>query len=382
MISGFPVTKQNQEILPQTKYDTKPQKTLLFSKKLLSFLREAVGILALISIFVFYHPYEAQAGFCFFGIGWCGDGGGFRLLGDDAFAGAPGAVLSPSSPALSRGKNYSDTQLAIVEGSALLVSTSPAGVFRDGVGGGDGIFVYQVQSGDTPSSIAESFGVSVNTILWANDISRPGLIKIGDKLIILPISGVRHEVKKGDTISGIAKKYGGNEADILLYNGLVSGEDLIAGDIIIIPDGELDSPPPSSAPRQAQPSFVAGLPELRGFFMAPIQNARRSRGIHGTNAVDLVNSDASGPSCGRPVFASAAGTVLRVRTSGWNGGYGKYIVISHPNGAQTLYSHLQSVFVSDGAVVAQGKAIGLIGSTGNSTGCHVHFEVRGAKNPF
>ena len=117
--------------------------------------------------------------------------------------------------------------------------------------------------------------------------------------------------------------------------------------------------------------------------MRPIvggRNARATRanphGLHGFNGVDLANS------CGLPVSAAAAGTIIIVRTSGWNGGYGKYIVVTHPNGVQTLYAHLSTIQTNVGEQVAQGTPIALIGSTGNSTGCHVHFEVRGAKNPF
>jgi len=110
--------------------------------------------------------------------------------------------------------------------------------------------------------------------------------------------------------------------------------------------------------------------------MRPIFGGRRSRGIHGYNGIDLADS------CGSPVVTSAPGTVIILRSSGWNGGYGKYIVVTHPNGTQTLYAHLSSVLASVGQFVAQGSQIGNIGSTGNSTGCHVHFEIRGAKNPF
>ena len=87
-------------------------------------------------------------------------------------------------------------------------------------------------------------------------------------------------------------------------------------------------------------------------------------------------------SCGLPILASAAGTIIVARDAGWNGGYGKYLVVSHPNGTQTLYAHLNAVLAKYGQQVAQGSQIGKIGSTGNSTGCHLHFEVRGARNPF
>jgi len=87
-------------------------------------------------------------------------------------------------------------------------------------------------------------------------------------------------------------------------------------------------------------------------------------------------------SCGLPVLASADGIVIASRSSGWNGGYGQYVVVSHGNGTQSLYAHLNAIFTTVGQHVSQGVQIGTIGSTGNSTGCHVHFEIRGARNPF
>jgi murein DD-endopeptidase MepM/ murein hydrolase activator NlpD len=74
--------------------------------------------------------------------------------------------------------------------------------------------------------------------------------------------------------------------------------------------------------------------------------------------------------------------VIISRPYGWNAGYGKYVVIKHPNGTQTLYSHLSSIIVNSGWHVIKGQVIGYVGSTGKSTGCHVHFEIRGARNPF
>ena len=368
------------------KTQKKPVKTLLSSKKLLAFLRVSSSFLAILAIFLFFHPQEANAGICFLGYGWCNNSTKSLAFINEISASSVseqnesvlGSFFSPSA----QGNNFGDTALAIVEESALLVHTNPVGVMRDGVGGGeDAIFVYEVQPGDTLSSIASSFEVTVNTILWANDIPNSGRIKAGDKLIILPVSGVRHEIKKGDTVSGIAKRYDGNVADIMAFNGLSSEADLVIGETIIIPDGELAGSPVISFPKAPAPT-LSKLSNLIGFFMKPILNARRSRGIHGKNGVDLINSDVSGPSCGRPVFASAEGTILIAKNSGWNGGYGKYIVISHNNGVQTLYAHLKQIFVTAGKVVSQGETIAQVGSTGNSTGCHVHFEVRGDKNPF
>ena len=238
----------------------------------------------------------------------------------------------------------------------------------------DQITTYTVREGDTLSKIAEMFEISVDTIRWANDIGRTDLVRVGDVLVILPVNGIQHTVKKGETLKGIAKQYKADADDIAIYNGLDLDESLGVGVTIVIPDAEPALSPLAqpSSPRRSS----AGGQDLGGYFLRPIAWGRKTQGIHGFNGVDLADS------CGTPVVASAAGDVLVAKTSGWNGGYGKYIVIAHPNGTQTLYAHLASIFVGPGWHVARGFQIGTIGSTGRSTGCHVHFEVRGAKNLF
>lgn len=391
---GFPDVVTVFSKSTSTKFNNNEQKKLLSQKKLFPFFRAFVSFLTFFAIFLSFYPQKAHAGF-------------FRNLCEMMNLCTKNEEVDFESikkrneyyivePALgfnlsqTRTKNekIADTGLSIVSENALLSPNNPTGIIVDGVGGAeDAIFVYEVKNGDTPSSIAKSFGVTVSTILWANDISNPNRIKIGDKLIILPVSGVKHVIKKNDSISGIAKKYGGDVADILVFNGLSSGADLVAGETIIIPDGELaESTTPVSV--SGTPFQSSKLKELIGFFMRPILNARRSRGLHGNNGVDLINNETVGGACKNPinrnvpVFASAEGTVLIADDAGWNGGYGKYIVVAHNNGVQTLYAHLKQILVPLGKMVAQGETIGYVGSTGNSTGCHVHFEVRRAKNPF
>ena len=266
------------------------------------------------------------------------------------------------------------SQVATVDGSALVATTANpndafAGIDNDNSGQ---IYTYIVRDGDTLSAIAKMFGVSVNTIMWANDL-RNGTISIGQTLVILPISGVKHTVVKGDTLQSIAKKYKADLGDILAYNGLASDTKLSEGDTIIVPDGESVSISTSSSG-----SGTSGLPIYAGYYMRPIIGGYRSQGIHGHNGVDL----SQGGKAGGLVMAAANGKVIIARSGGWNGGYGSYVVIAHGNGTQTLYAHLSAVNVSVGMSVAQGQTIGLLGSTGKSTGPHLHFEVRGAKNPF
>ncbi len=281
-------------------------------------------------------------------------------------AGEPG----PASP------SPAEVGLPMVRDSALLAPLNPLGT-RPAVGGPPGgqIFIYTVRPGDTLSSIADAFDVTQNTILWANGITNARLLKVGDQILILPVSGVRHEVKSGDTVSAIAKRYRASQDDITRFNGLDPDEPLAVGSVVIVPDGELPFSAPLSGTRSLAQNF-SNLPSFAGYYLRPILGGRRSRGLHGFNGVDLASS------CGLPVLASAEGTVLVARASGWNGGYGRYLVISHPNGTQTLYAHLQEILAGLGQAVSQGAPIASIGSSGNSTGCHVHFEVRGAKTPF
>lgn len=234
------------------------------------------------------------------------------------------------------------------------------------------ISVYVVRNGDTLSQIAEMFDVSAKTILWANDITDVSKIHPGDTLVILPITGVRHIVKKGDTLGSISKKYKGDAEDILAYNQLASGATLAAGDTIIIPDGTVT---PVATKKAGGGGTVASGGGSSGF-VNPLPGSVRTQGIHGYNGVDL------GASVGTPVRAAAGGQVIVARGSGWNGGYGLYVVVKHPNGTQTLYAHLSSVAVTMGDTVVAGQTVGGVGNTGRSTGSHLHFEVRGARNPF
>ncbi len=269
--------------------------------------------------------------------------------------------------------------ITIVNQSALLPDVGPLGSVAD-ISTEDGIenfsgrvSLYVVREGDNLSKIAKLFGVSVNTIFWANDIEAANKIKVGQVLVILPVTGIRYTVKAGDTLLSVAKKFKGSEEEISKFNGLTN-EKLAVGQEIIIPDGEA---PYSPSAVQAQ-GFVSGSggPNYSGYYLRPIEGGRKSQGLHGYNGVDLATF------CGAPIMAAATGDVVIARSSGWNGGYGRYIVISHLNGTQTLYAHASELIVTPGWHVVKGQVIGYVGATGKSTGCHVHFEVRGAKNPF
>jgi murein DD-endopeptidase MepM/ murein hydrolase activator NlpD len=270
--------------------------------------------------------------------------------------------------------------------NAVLAYTGPSGTIADVASStpSDRISVYVVRPGDTLSEIANMFDVSVNTVIWANNLKGINDVHVGDTLIILPISGVKRTIVKGDTLKSIANKFGADATEIAQFNGLDPALALEVGSTIIIPGAEL-APTTSVAPRKSSSSHKVGKEpylggsgaDQPGYYSNPLPGAIVTQGIHGWNAVDLSAARNT------PIHAAADGTVIIARNNGgWNGGYGNYVVITHDNGSQTLYGHMKNTIVSPGQSVSAGQIIGYEGSTGESTGPHLHFEVRGAANPF
>ncbi len=245
---------------------------------------------------------------------------------------------------------------------------------------------YTVQGGDTISTIAEQFGVSSRTILWANNLSDTDFIKPGQSLKIPPVSGYLYAVKSGDTVAGIAQKYKGNEQQILEANNLPLADALQAGTEIIIPGGEPPAPPtPVSQPRSLlQQIFVrdnppASVPASGARFIWPTPNRRINQYYRGRfhTGIDIEGTYAS------PIYAASGGTVEFASSD--RSGYGLHVIINHGNGFRTMYAHASKVFVRPGQHVSQGQTIAMVGSTGRSTGTHLHFEVRtsnGFVNPL
>ncbi|HPR91234.1 MAG TPA: peptidoglycan DD-metalloendopeptidase family protein [Candidatus Paceibacterota bacterium] len=241
------------------------------------------------------------------------------------------------------------------------------------------VMTYVVKDGDTPGKIASEFGISLNTLVWANNLKNGNLIKPGQELIILPVSGIQYQVKSGDTLGKIASTYKVDANKIKDFNGL-SGDTLIKGDTLIIPDGKLVSVTAVLSSSQGSEIKNTDIVSSKNSYFIPPTTGWNWGELHPYNAVDFANR------CGTPVYAAADGIVtLAIGNNAWNSGYGNYIKIQHPNGALTLYAHLSVVSVKDGQSVTQGQVIGAIGNTGNvtgPTGCHLHFEVRGMTNPF
>lgn len=270
--------------------------------------------------------------------------------------------------------------ITIVDDSALLPEEGPSGTIADIVKPkSQAISIYVVQEGDTLSHIAQMFDVSVNTIKWGNDIPPSGTIQIGQTLTILPITGISYTVKEGDTLASVAKKFEGDAEEIRNFNEIEGV--LAVGTKIIIPDGVVAAPAaaPTSKPRASAPASAgpSGSPAQVGYYLRPVSGGERTQGIHGYNGIDIAAR------VGTPIVAAAAGDVIVAKASGWNGGYGNYVVVRHDNGSQTLYAHMSDVAVGIGQQVQQGQVIGYIGLTGRTSGAHLHFEIRsGIRNPF
>lgn len=275
--------------------------------------------------------------------------------------------------------------ITVIDDSALLPEVGPSGTIADIESSEQqgGVTLYVTRSGDTLAQVAKMFEINKNTILWANNLPSNATIREGQVLVILPVDGIQHTILKGETLKGIAKKYGGKVADILEFNDLTPGQALAVGDTIIVPNGKegaVSVPAKGTAPlSSSRARLIASFPSYGGYYTNPLPTGHKTQGIHDFNAVDI------GAPKGEQVYAAADGTVIvsRFKTGNpWFSGYGNDIMIQHPNGTQTLYAHLSAVYVAVGAHVDQGQAIGEVGSTGHSTGPHLHFEVHGAKNPF
>lgn len=289
------------------------------------------------------------------------------LLGGGVFSST--SVVSGSYPGVPAGPLVAGASIEST-GSGVITSTiTPVTVISEKPR--DQTIEYEVKAGDTVSSIADEHGVSENTILWENDLTATSQIKEGQKLRILPVSGIAHKVQSGDTIYSVAKRYQANAQAIIDFPFNDIGDDfqLATGQVLVVPDG---APPekPKPVPTQylAQQNIpVADLGTTQFIWPASGGLAQYFSWYH--PAIDIDNLG------GGPISAADSGTVT---VAGWpdNYGYGNRIVIDHGNGYTTLYAHLSAIYVSVSQKVSKGDVIGAMGSTGRSTGTHLHLEIR------
>ncbi len=227
---------------------------------------------------------------------------------------------------------------------------------------------YEVRGGDTLSGVAKAYGVDVDSIAFLNSFSKNKILKPGDVIKIPPVSGVIVTVRSGETIQSLAKKYGLLSPQPIVdwpYNTFSNDETfaLAAGQSLVIPGGVPPEEPPP-VPRIIPTTPIAGG---TGQFLWPISGIITQGFSWYHSGIDIANAS------GTPIKAADAGRVQSVRYE--RGGYGSHLIIDHGNGYSTLYGHMSRIDVAEGQDVARGQVIGAEGSTGRSTGPHLHFEI-------
>lgn len=262
----------------------------------------------------------------------------------------------------------------------------------------DTVQQYAIQEGDTLSTIAQKFGLNLSSLLWANDLTLTSVLQPGETLTIPPTDGVLYTVESGDTLNAIANKYNAEGDKIMEFNKLASADDLNIGEELMLPGAEK----PSSQPSRQTPSSSS----VNRIFTQPGSSSSGSSSSNGSSSGNSGStpSRASGsaaasagswiwPTDWRVItqyygwrhtgidvdgdystdsYAAADGVVIY---SGWRSGYGITVEIDHGNGYVTRYAHHSKNYVGVGDVVSAGQAIAQTGTTGRSTGTHLHFEV-------
>lgn len=237
---------------------------------------------------------------------------------------------------------------------------------------------YAVQEGDTLSTIAESYGLSLGSVLWANSLSYRSTIRPGQELKVPPTDGVLHTVKSGDTLGKIAKYYAADSEQILAFNKLADGDDLTVGETLMVPGGEPPAPVVRTAPLSSiftgasgagsSGATSSGSATGSGTWVWPTDGrviTQRYGWGHTGLDVDCAGFTATN-------YATNSGTIIY---AGWRNGYGMTVEIDHGGGVMTRSGHFSSIAVAAGDYVAAGQALGTCGTTGRSTGTHIHFEV-------
>jgi len=291
----------------------------------------------------------------------------------DYMGGETAAVAAPQKILTAQELAPEETFLTLTaEGTALvkpeIASIEASKIQRDKT------IEYAVKEGDTIGSIAQNFNITSETILWENNLNKSSIIKPGQILRILPTSGISYKIASGDTLDKIARKYKAEKEKIIEFNKLANERDIQIGQNLIIPGGQAYYAPPPTPAR---------LAPIQQIFqpVSPVTPSDPTKMLWPTSARHItqyfnwrhIGLDIAGP-FGTPIWAAESGTVSKVAFL--NYGYGYHVIIGHGGGKSTLYGHFQKIYVKEGQKVDKGEVLGEMGSTGYSTGSHLHFEVR------
>jgi murein DD-endopeptidase MepM/ murein hydrolase activator NlpD len=251
----------------------------------------------------------------------------------------------------------------------------------------DAFFTHQIQPGETVYSIADLYGIDADYILWNNpEVGLdPNLLLVGANLLIPSINGIAHHVTYGDSLWGVADYYGADINQVLAVNGLSDADTIVEGMVLMIP-GAVPPAPVYEEPVYDEPVFddsgsgggfggpallSAPLPPASTGYIWPFYGNITTYfgGYYGHKGIDLDGVGAYGA----PIAAAADGIVILASYDEW--GLGLHVVVQHSDGSMTKYAHLSEIWVGQGEYVSQGQAVGALGSTGYSTGAHLHFEL-------
>jgi murein DD-endopeptidase MepM/ murein hydrolase activator NlpD len=294
----------------------------------------------------------------------------------------------PAAPAKVRAdlaQNAQGADTALAPGQELVIPALSAASAADGADGAQAAPLqqtsqsYVVQPGDSLGTIALQFDLDVPTLLGSNELDDPDLLPVGLELTILPVRGVLYPVGEGDTLNRIARRYGLEVRDVLLANGIEDSDLIRAGQELVLPGAKplfagspsRGEPGGSAAPALAAEPAQAPLATFIWPASGPITTYFGQVGW--TSPRGHSGLDIAAP-WGAPIAAAAGGQVVLATRAG--GPYGIEVIVDHGNGLRTVYGHLSELDVTAGEWVERGQLLGLVGSTGFSTGPHLHFEVR------
>jgi murein DD-endopeptidase MepM/ murein hydrolase activator NlpD len=280
-------------------------------------------------------------------------------------------------------KNAAETEdMALIQDSYLEKTNSPVTAVSDQPR--SHIITHIVKDDETLWSIATKYNLTTDTIKWSNDLSGD-TVKADQELYIMPLNGVYYAMESGDTIESVAEKYKSKVEDIKKWNTDLDLSNLPIGQKVFLPGGSVPPPPApvvsnnysSGSSSGGDSSYYSGPVNGSGSgqFQLPTHEMYISQYFGATSfnpwhtGLDLDSRS------GWDIMAADSGTVVEA-SYGWGGGYGNHIIIDHGNGYKTLYGHLSSLDVSAGDYVTKGQRLGTMGSTGWSTGPHLHFEIR------
>ena len=182
---------------------------------------------------------------------------------------------------------------------------------------------------------------------------------------------------KIDSVDLPKKEKTKTSADFVIKNGALM---VFSGPLRF--SNELLGGPDKNSPSNLNESLLTPNPlnlsktASQNYYLRPLRGGIKTQDLHGYNGIDFADV------LGTPIYAAAAGEVILSKLDGWNDGYGAYLIIAHQNNTKTLYAHLNEIFAKEGEMVLQGDLIATLGNSGKTTGPHLHFEVRGAENPF